>query len=68
VYYPWPVQSLPALGLEGRYFIGNAMGLRIPTVLLPHAEWMLEIAFGDFGPDDPEPVFTAMLGTLKLDP
>ena len=68
VYHLWPVQAFPALGLEGRYFVGDAMGLRIPTLLLPHADWMIEIACGDFGPDDLEPVFTAMLGTLELEP
>ena len=71
VYYLWPdepVQQISVAGHEGCSIVSNAMGLRIPAVLLTHEDWMLEIAYGDFGPEDLQPVFTAMLQTLELEP
>jgi hypothetical protein len=71
VYYLWPdepIQKIAVAGHEGRSFTSDAMGLRIPTVLLPHEGWILDIAFGDFGPDDLQSIFAAMLETLELHP
>jgi hypothetical protein len=69
VHYLWPdepIQNVGVAGCEGRFFASDAMGLRIAAVLLPHESWMLEVAYGDFGPDDLSSTFSAMLETLEL--
>ena len=71
VLYLWPgepVQSVTMAGREGTGFAMDAMGLRVPAVLLPHEGWILELNFGDFGPDRLEPVFGSILETLSLKP
>jgi hypothetical protein len=71
VYYLWPnepIQKVSVAGREGRSFTSDALGLRIPIVLLAHRDWILDIALGDFGPDDLRPIFAAMLETLELEP
>jgi hypothetical protein len=69
VLYLWPdepVRSVTVAGRDGTRFAIDAMGLRVPAVLLQHRDWMLEISFGDFGPDHLEPVFGAILETLSF--
>ena len=70
VLYLWPdepVRSVTVAGREGTRLAIDAMGLRVPAILLPHERWMLEINYGDFGPDRLEPVLGSILETLSLE-